>query len=99
MAISRKDVEHIAHLARIRLSEKEEEKFEKELSSILGFVEKLSEIDTAGVMPETGGTTAENVMREDSAEHTKLEGKSVELLASVPERKEDWVKVKAVFAP
>jgi len=97
MPISNEDVRHIAGLARIRLTNEEERKFEEELSSILKFVGKLSEIDAAGVMSETGGTRAENVMREDHVGHSELEGKSRELLDSVPEREKDWVKVKAVF--
>lgn len=97
MSISRADVRHIAELARIELGDDEEEKFEKELSSILGFVEKLNEVDTAGVIPMSGGGTMQSVMREDGPEHTVLEGKSAELLGAVPERKDDWVKVKAIF--
>ena len=97
MAISRDDVRHIAGLARIALAPDEEEKFERELSSILEFVEKLNAPDTAGVPPMAGGTALESVMRRDSAEEPELEGKSARLLAAVPERKENWVKVKSVF--
>lgn len=97
MSISREDVRHIADLARIELGEDEEDKFGKELSSILDFVQKLSEIDTSGVVPMTGGTILESVMREDGSRQAVLEGKSAKLLASAPERKEGWVKVKAIF--
>lgn len=95
--ISRADVQHIARLARLALTDEEEEKFEKELSSILGFVEKLNEADTAGVMPMTGGSLLEHVMREDAVADSALEGKHERLLAAVPEKKDGWVKVKAVF--
>jgi aspartyl-tRNA(Asn)/glutamyl-tRNA(Gln) amidotransferase subunit C len=97
MSISNEDVRHIAGLARIELTDQETEKLEGELAAILGFVEKLNEIDTAGVLPLTGGTTLESVMRRDGAEETLLEGKSAALLGAVPELKEGWVKVKAVF--
>lgn len=97
MAISRKEVRHIARLARIALTEQEEEKFETELSSILGFIEKLNAADTGGVEPMTGGTSLENAVREDGKTHPAVEGKAAELLAAAPDRKEDWVKVKAVF--
>ncbi len=97
MAISRDQVQHVARLARIKLAESEEEKFEKELSSILDFVEKLNEVDTAGVLPLTGGTMLQNVMRQDPAGQSDLEGKAAELLDAVADRKGMWVKVRAIF--
>lgn len=97
MSITRKEVEHVAHLARIELNEKETIKFEKELSAILEFVEKLKEVDTSTVKPLTGGTDLQNVWREDEQIDKKLEGKSVELLQAMPEKKDNWLKVKAVF--
>jgi len=97
MPISRDDVIHIANLARIDLTGAEQDKFQRELSSILEFMEKLNEVDTAGVMPMTGGTMRENAVRGDAQSHAELEGKSSGLLAGVSERKEGWVKVKAVF--
>ncbi|MEK7541893.1 MAG: Asp-tRNA(Asn)/Glu-tRNA(Gln) amidotransferase subunit GatC [Patescibacteria group bacterium] len=95
--ISRADVQHIARLARLALTEEEEEKFEKELSSILGFVEKLNEADTKGVMPMTGGTMLEHVMRDDAVPDSALEGCHEQLFSAVPEKKDRWVKVKKVF--
>ena len=95
--ITHKDVKHIARLARIELSPEEEQKIEKELSAILEFVEKLNEVDTSGVEPMTGGTSLENIMRADGQIDTSLEGKSAELMESAPEKKDGWVKVKAVF--
>ena len=95
--ITQKDVQHIAELARIELTQEEKDKFEKELSGILDFFEQLNEVDTEGVLPMAGGTASENRMREDSAVDVALEGKSAELLQAIPEKKEGWVKVKAVF--
>jgi len=46
-----KEVKHIANLARIKISEKEEKSLKKDLSSILEYIEKLNEIDTTGVEP------------------------------------------------
>ncbi len=97
MAIQRKDVQHIAHLARIELVAEEEQKFEKELSAILEFVERLDEVDTKNVSPLTGGTTLDTVIRGDEQIDAGLEGKQAKLMEAVPERKEGWVKVKAVF--
>lgn len=49
--ITEKEVEHIAELARIRLTEKEKRKFTEDLGNILNFVDKLNEVDTEGVGP------------------------------------------------
>ncbi len=95
--ISKNDVAHIAHLARIALTDTEKEKFEKELSAILSFVEQLGELDTENVLPMTGGTQLKNVMREDDAIDTSLEGNPERLLSAAPEREKGYVKVKAVF--
>ncbi|KKU52206.1 MAG: hypothetical protein A3H69_03050 [Candidatus Sungbacteria bacterium RIFCSPLOWO2_02_FULL_47_9] len=99
MSISKKDVEYIAHLARIELTAAEAAKFEGELSSVLDFVGKLNEVDTKDVMPLTGGTNLANIMREDLAkedDHEKLE-RSARLVSSSPAHTEGYIKVKAVF--
>lgn len=95
--ISRKDVQHIAHLARLALTPEEEERFVGELSSILAFVEKLNEADTTGVMPMTGGTALEHVMRDDVPLDASLEGKDAGLRAVFPEQEKGFLKVKKVF--
>lgn len=97
MSISSQDVKHISSLARLELTAEEEKKFEKELSTILEFVEKLNEVDTSTVKTLTGDTDLHNIWREDKQTNKNLEGKSAELLQAAPERKDDWIKVKAVF--
>ncbi|MEJ7556653.1 Asp-tRNA(Asn)/Glu-tRNA(Gln) amidotransferase subunit GatC [Hydrogenobacter sp. T-2] len=57
-------VEKIAHLARLRLTEEEKEYFERQLTSILHFVEQLQEVDTSEVEPFTL-PFEETPMRED----------------------------------
>ncbi len=96
---SKKDIEHIARLARIELTEGELVKFESELSGVLEFIGKLNEVDTKDVSPLTGGTELANITREDSAEeddHEKLE-RSARLVSSSPEHADGYIKVKAVF--
>ncbi len=97
MSISLKDVEHIASLSRIELSEGEKEKFGRELSAILGFIETLNAVDTEGVELMTGGTALENRMREDGIVDDALEGGAAALLDAAAEKKEGWVKVKKIF--
>jgi aspartyl-tRNA(Asn)/glutamyl-tRNA(Gln) amidotransferase subunit C len=90
-------VQKIAHLARIELMDEEIEKFQKDLSGILDFVEQLGTLDIKDVQPMTGGTCERNVMRDDEEISDGLQGESVDLLDAVPENKGDWVKVKQVF--
>jgi aspartyl-tRNA(Asn)/glutamyl-tRNA(Gln) amidotransferase subunit C len=71
MKLTREEVLHIAHLARIELKEEEVEKFQRELSEILTFVEKLNELDTEGIDPKFSVIPPENVLRED-APHLSL---------------------------
>lgn len=95
--ITKKEVEHIAKLARMELGEEEKIKYEKELSAILEFVEKLNEVDTKNVLPMTGGTVLKNVLRKDEQTETDLEGKAKKLIESAPYNKDGFIKVKSVF--
>ena len=65
-----KDVEYMAGLARLELQAEEKKKFQKDLESILEFVEKLKRLDVEGVEPTTAGAEAANVMRADQT-HSK----------------------------
>lgn len=94
--ISKKQVLHIAKLARIALSSREEEKYQKELSSILDFVDKLKEVDVGRVEPTFHSLLLKNVMREDEA-RPKPREETQRLRALMPETKDDFLKVKAVF--
>lgn len=95
--ITPKKVEHIASLARLELTAGEEKKIEKELSAILEFVEKLNEVNTAGIEPMTGGTNLKNVTRSDEQIDKILEDKAGDLIDAVPEKRSGWINVKAVF--
>jgi aspartyl-tRNA(Asn)/glutamyl-tRNA(Gln) amidotransferase subunit C len=63
--IERKDVEHVARLARLALSEAELARMQAELSAILAYVDKLRELDVEGVEPTSHAVPLVNVMRED----------------------------------
>jgi len=65
MKISKQEVEHVAKLARLELSDDEQEKLTDQLSNILTYVEKLKELDTTGVEPTSHVLDINNVMRED----------------------------------
>lgn len=67
MAITKSDVVHVAELARLALTDKEIELYTGQLSRILGYVEKLSELDTKGVSPVFHTEAPHAVLREDAA--------------------------------
>ena len=94
--LSKEEVIHIAKLARLGLEEEEIENFQKELSSILDYIEKLKEVDISEVEPMSHSVVLESVMREDT-EIEKPEFRNEKLLKSAPETKEGFVKVKSVF--
>lgn len=66
MKISREEIEHIAVLARLSLSEEEKDLFGSQLSSILDYMEKLNELDTRDIEPTSHVLSLHNVMREDT---------------------------------
>jgi aspartyl-tRNA(Asn)/glutamyl-tRNA(Gln) amidotransferase subunit C len=96
MALTKKEVEHIALLARLGLTEAEKEKFATQLSSILEYVEQFKEVDTDGVEPTAQVTGLQNVMREDAVEPLGEEVMK-DLVRSAPEHEDNLVKAKAVF--
>lgn len=95
--ISLSEVQKIARLCRIALTPAEEERMTKELGGILGYVEKLQELDTADTKPTNQVTDAENVGRDDTVLPTP-EREVAALLDAVPEKDGRGVKVRAVFS-
>jgi aspartyl-tRNA(Asn)/glutamyl-tRNA(Gln) amidotransferase subunit C len=65
LKITKQEVEHVAHLARLEFQEQEKEKFTHQLNNILTYMDKLNEIDTAGVEPMTHATFMVNAFRDD----------------------------------
>jgi aspartyl-tRNA(Asn)/glutamyl-tRNA(Gln) amidotransferase subunit C len=65
MSVDAKTVKRIGRLARIRIEEDEVEKYQRELNTILGFVEQLGEVDVTGVEPMTSVTPMQLRRRED----------------------------------
>jgi aspartyl-tRNA(Asn)/glutamyl-tRNA(Gln) amidotransferase subunit C len=92
--ITKRELEHLAVLARIELDPQEEEKLLKDLGEILGYFTELQKLDTANVMPMTGGTDLENVLREDTAHESTDRGAGVE---SFPESQDGFLKIPPVF--
>jgi len=65
MKITANEVEYVANLARLRFEEKEIEKFSRQLSDILVYVDKLNQIDTENVEPMAHAVELNNAFRED----------------------------------
>lgn len=66
MKISKEEIEHIAMLARLSLSEEEKELFISQLSSVLDYMKKLNELDTSDIEPTSHVLPLGNVMRDDT---------------------------------
>jgi len=94
--IKKEEVKHIAKLARLGLSENEEEKMTKDLSLILDYFDKLKEVDVSNVDLASQNTVIKNIKRKDNSSGPSLE-RSEELLKGTPNKKGRYVKVRAVF--
>lgn len=94
MSITIQDVEHVAKLARLRLSEQEKEQFTGQLNAILKYAEKLNELDTDDVQATSHVLTITNVMRED----TIRQSIPVEVaLRNAPDEEDGQFRVPAVI--
>lgn len=93
--LTREDVLKLASLSKLDLTEEEIEKFQHELSDILGYVEKLSEVDVTGLKPTTQVTGLTDITRKDQLINY---GTGTEaLLKNVPSRSGNNIKVRRVL--
>ncbi|OXM83947.1 Asp-tRNA(Asn)/Glu-tRNA(Gln) amidotransferase subunit GatC [Paenibacillus rigui] len=94
MSITIQNVEHVAKLARLELSEQEKQKFTEQLNAILKYAEKLNELDTDNVEPTSHPMPLVNVMREDvSRPSLPIE----KVLLNAPDEEDGQIKVPAVL--
>jgi aspartyl-tRNA(Asn)/glutamyl-tRNA(Gln) amidotransferase subunit C len=96
MAITYEDIEHIAHLARLSFAEPEKEKFQKELSNILAYVEQLEKVDTKGVDLDSAYTEHANQFREDTPVSPSAELRE-KLFRNAPKTSDNFFQVRAVL--
>ncbi len=92
--LTKEEVIKIASLARIELTDIEIEKFQKDLSSILDYVEELKNVDTEGLEIVSSVTGLENVTRPDKPVMVDYQE---DILANAPERKDRYYKVKSIL--
>jgi aspartyl-tRNA(Asn)/glutamyl-tRNA(Gln) amidotransferase subunit C len=92
--ISRADVEHVAHLARLHLTDEEIDRMQTQLSNILEAIETLRDVDTSQVGPTASVIQLENVMREDVAGMPMPRDVA---LANAPLRDDPFLRVPTVL--
>lgn len=92
--LSKEEVQHIAKLARLGLSQEEIGKFQKELSSILDYFEKLKKVNVAKVEPMSHSVSLENVSRKDEGIKNPA---SEKILKLVPQTQDGYLKVKSIL--
>ena len=90
MKISKEEVEKIAHLARLNFKEAELDKIQSDLEGILGWMDKLNELDTTNVDPQIFMTEEMNVMREDEIKTTLSHDESLE---NAPQKDSNYFRV------
>jgi len=83
MKITQNDVEYVARLARLHISDEQKEKLTRDMAAIIEFADKLSEIDTTGVIPEAHAIPVQNVFREDSVKQSYSRD---DILSNAPEK-------------
>lgn len=93
MAISKKEVEHVALLARLSLSEDEKEKFAKQLSQILEHAGKIAELDTKDIKPTSHVLPVKNVFRKDEE---KPSLSKEDALSNAPAEEEGMIKIPKI---
>jgi aspartyl-tRNA(Asn)/glutamyl-tRNA(Gln) amidotransferase subunit C len=94
MSLSRTEVEHIATLARLDLTEEEKTRFRGQLSAILDHVAKLQKLDTTSIPPTSAVFGGESHLRVDEPRP----GLDTEkLLANAPKKEDNQFKINPVF--
>lgn len=94
MSVSKKDVEYVAELARLSFTEEEKEELIDDLNKVLGYIEKLNELDTEDTDIIVNPYYIENKFREDEIEPS-MELKSV--LDNAPQKLEEYIMVPKII--
>ena len=94
MAISREQVERVAELARLGLGDDEIDRFQQQLSQILGHMQALDTVDTSAIPPTAQVIPVSSVMRDDVV-RPSLPVEDV--LRNAPRREGDFLKVPPVL--
>jgi len=93
MKISKDDMEHIAHLARLKVDDSQVEMLAAQVSKILGYIDVLKEADVSGVPLASGTSMQTNVFRQDRVEPSP--GPAI-TLTNAPDRDDDFYTVPRI---
>jgi len=94
LKFSTSDVEYVAKLARLEVTEAEKEKFTAQLNDILLYIDKLNELDTTGVTPMSHAIAVTNAFREDRVAESLGTEKA---LANAPDARGEFFRVPKVI--
>jgi aspartyl-tRNA(Asn)/glutamyl-tRNA(Gln) amidotransferase subunit C len=94
MDISRQEVEHVARLARLELTDDEKLTFTRQLSSILTYMDQLKTVDTTGVEPTATVLPVTNVFREDEVQPSLSQEQA---LANAPDQSGGFFRVPRIL--
>lgn len=92
--ITKNQVKHVAHLARLDFNEEEIEHFAYQLDEIIHFAEKLNEVDTGNVEPTSHVLEVRNILREDEKKESLPRENA---LKNAPDQKDGQFKVPSVL--
>ncbi|MCK5087603.1 MAG: Asp-tRNA(Asn)/Glu-tRNA(Gln) amidotransferase subunit GatC [Melioribacteraceae bacterium] len=94
MSVTKKDVEHIAKLARLEFNDEEINDYTQQLNKILEYVDKLNELDTENVEPLSHPVEGSNVFREDELKPSVSRD---DALVNAPDKTDEFFKVPKVI--
>jgi aspartyl-tRNA(Asn)/glutamyl-tRNA(Gln) amidotransferase subunit C len=94
--LSKKDIEHIAKLANLPLTSSETDKFQKQLSDVVGYISSLEEVDTKDIEPTSQTTGLENVYRTDQIKEENVLSVN-EATSGTEEIHNNYFKIPAIF--
>jgi len=92
--ISREEVQHVARLARLHLTDEEAERMREQLDAILAYIDKLRELDVEGVEPTAHAVPLVNVMRDDVLVPCLPQEQA---LANAPDRAGEFFRVPRII--
>lgn len=97
--ITKEQLKHLAELAKIEFSEKELEKFLKDLNEILKYVEEIQNLDLSKYEPMTSGSLQKLFLREDEKEEDIMdrEEREKKIIEQFPARKNNYLKVPKII--
>jgi len=92
--ISREEVQHVARLARLHLTDDELERMREQLDAILAYIDKLRQLDVDGVEPTSHAVPLMDVMRDDALGPCLTQD---EALANAPDRADEFFRVPRII--